>query len=505
MKAFLMYPDRDLDLEAAVPDHADMLWDDLGLNVLCNAMAHDDTFLFQVAKHTLLTSAEDPTVIRYRQDILADCLQYPPVIRQVYGIAVEALDREKKMYWSVFGRSPSSNLHRSVELLQKLLPLLKQLRMIADENCDTFDSDGLTRLIHMLRHALDDDYLERVQDHLSRLRFKNGVLVSAQLGTANAGRNYVLRKRAPKRNGLKDWLLGSSPTAYVYQVAERDMSGAQALGELRARGINLVANALTQSTDQILGFFRDLRAELAFYIGCLNAHDEITTIGAPSCTPTPELPDGCELSAEGLYDIGLCLTTRRTPIGNDLNADGRPLIVITGANQGGKSTFLRSVGLAQLMMQAGMFVPAKSFRASTRTGVFTHYKRQEDATMNSGKLDEELARMSQMIDTLRPQSMILLNESFAATNEREGSEIARQIVQALLEEHVRIIFVTHQFDLADGFYRENPHSAVFLRADREPDGQRTFTLSKGKPLPTSFGRDIYQRVFGCELAELTNQ
>ena len=65
--------------------------------------------------------------------------------------------------------------------------------------------------------------------------------------------------------------------------------------------------------------------------------------------------------------------------------------MITGANQGGKSTFLRSVGLAQLMMQCGMFVAAESLRASVGQRLFTHYKREEDAAMESGKLDEELA------------------------------------------------------------------------------------------------------------------
>jgi DNA mismatch repair ATPase MutS len=64
---------------------------------------------------------------------------------------------------------------------------------------------------------------------------------------------------------------------------------------------------------------------------------------------------------------------------------------LTGANQGGKSTFLHSIGLAQLMMQSGMFVGAERFEAAPCPALFTHYKREEDATMKSGKLDEELA------------------------------------------------------------------------------------------------------------------
>ena len=74
--------------------------------------------------------------------------------------------------------------------------------------------------------------------------------------------------------------------------------------------------------------------------------------------------------------------------------------MITGANQGGNSTLVRALGLAQLMMQSGMFVGADSFRANVCSGVHTHYKREEDLTMEGGKLDEELGRMSQLVDRL---------------------------------------------------------------------------------------------------------
>ena len=183
-------------------------------------------------------------------------------------------------------------------------------------------------------------------------------------------------------------------------------------------------------------------------------------------------------------------------IGNDVDADGKSLIMITGANEGGKSTFLRSVGLAQLMMRCGMFVPAESLRASVAVQVFSHYKREEDASLRSGKFDEELARMSDIADELTPNSLILFNESFAATNEREGSEIARQIIQALTDRGVTVVFVTHLFDLAHSLYARKLDTALFLRAQRRPDGRRTFRLAPGEPTPTSHGEDLYRQVFG---------
>lgn len=257
-----------------------------------------------------------------------------------------------------------------------------------------------------------------------------------------------------------------------------------------------MANALAQSTEHVLSFFNMLRAELAFYIGCLNLHGRLAQKGEPVSFPLPAAPHERRHSLKGLYDVCLSLNLEQKIVGNDVNADNKNLVIITGANQGGKSTFLRSIGLSQLMMQCGMFVPAESFYSNVCDGLFTHYKREEDTTMNSGKLDEELSRMSNIVDNITPDSMVLFNESFAATNEREGSEIARQIIRALLEKRIKVFFVTHLYEFAHGFYDPKMENAIFLRAERQTDGGRTFKIIEGEPLQTSYGEDLYNRIFG---------
>ncbi len=87
---------------------------------------------------------------------------------------------------------------------------------------------------------------------------------------------------------------------------------------------------------------------------------------------------------QGLYDISLSLILEQRVVGNSIKAAGKDLIMITGANQGGKTTFLRSIGQAQLMMQCGMFVAAEFFSANLCEGIFTHFKREEDDKMKSG-------------------------------------------------------------------------------------------------------------------------
>jgi DNA mismatch repair ATPase MutS len=315
----------------------------------------------------------------------------------------------------------------------------------------------------------------------------------------------VLRKPQERDQNWIARIFDWSTPIYTFRLHPRDESGARALSELRDRGIDLVANALAQSTDHILSFFRLLRIELGFYIGCLNLYGKLDQKGYAVSFPEPVGPGDRAFTSIGLYDPCLALTVAQKIVSNDVNADGKDLMIITGANQGGKSTFLRSLGVSQLMMQCGMFVPAVSFRANVCEGMFTHYKREEDSTMKSGKFDEELCRMSDIVDNLRSNSLLLFSESFAATNELEGSEIASQIVRALLEKRVKVLFVTHLYEFARRMNDERMETAIFLRAERRPDGTRTFRVVKGEPLETSYGKDLYNRIFvgavSSEIAE----
>jgi DNA mismatch repair ATPase MutS len=104
--------------------------------------------------------------------------------------------------------------------------------------------------------------------------------------------------------------------------------------------------------------------------------------------------------------------------------------------------------------------------------------------------------MSAIADRIGPHCLMLFNESFAGTNEREGSEIGHQVVRALLEAGVKVFFVTHRFDFAERFHRQHTHSVLFLRAERQPDGRRNYRLAVKEPLPTSFGEDLYYQLGG---------
>ena len=490
-----MYKDRDFDLRQDSPPNEQALIQDLELNTLFNAMALGDDFLFEVVKKATLSGLKDLDTIRYRQGILKDCLKNPSIVRDIYDMAVGLIENKRRHWYGIFSNYPSSILSSSVEMLEMFMDVLKRLRNISDEHARKFESEGFKRFFVMIERELDDEYFGTVQNHLRELKFRNGVLMSAELGKGNEGINYVLRKPHDRKQNWMERIFSKKPPVYTFKLHPRDESGARVLSQLTDRGINLVANALGQSSDHIISFFTMLRTELAFYVGCLNLHEQLAQIGEPISFPVPAALGERRLSFRGLYDVCLALTIKQQIVGNDVNADSKSLVIITGANQGGKSTFLRSIGLSQLMMQCGMFAPAEAFSSDLCAGLFTHYKREEDVTMTRGKLEEELSRMSEIINNIMPNSTVLFNESFAATNEREGSEIARQIVSALLEKRIKVFFVTFLYEFAHDFH-DNKAEAVFLQAEREADGTRTFKLVEGGgPSQTGYGEDLYNKIF----------
>jgi len=495
MKVHLMAPDSDFDVRAPVPGHAAMLEQDLEVATLVAAAAGEDKLIADVVRAALLTGPQCPTAtVEFRQAVLRDCLANRGTVRELMRIATDAIEAERGRRFGIFGDWPATILHRSIEVMDMFANVLKSLRELAADHRSSFQSQGFLALFDMLEKELADDYLEEIRQHVRQLRFAKGVPIGAQLDDTGRGKGYTLLRPNPDPRGWMRWFLGPKTPSLIYRIPARDESGFRALSELQDRGINLAANALAQSVDHIVAFLTALRTELSFYVGCLNLCEALEAGLGPFCVPQITTKDD-QLACTGLYDVCLALRTGQPPVGNDFDADGKPLVVITGANQGGKSTLLRAIGQSQLMMQCGMIVAASSYRSTACPALFTHFKREEDTTMTSGKLDEEMSRMSDIVSKLRAGAMVLFNESFAATNEREGSSIARAILRALMETQVRGVFVTHMYALAHGLFTQPVTATLFLRAERQPGGARTFKVKPGEPLETSYGKDLYERIF----------
>ncbi len=503
-RAYLLHRQHTTKDSRDLPPHLRALGRDLELDAVLRTMSRGDRFIGDVCERVILTGSRDHDTIAYRQGVLRDCLQNADVVRRIYELSVQMLQLARKHPLGLLTAStPTAVLSSSLQLLRSQLKILREMHRLASGRARGFASAGWRDFLSVFCTEFDEMYLDSLAAHLRNLDVDSGFRLSARLGPGNVMQNFVLHEQPRSRihplqqliRRLARRLRGNGDAAVNLRVDARDESSNRALNDMKRRGVGPVANALARSAKRIIRVFRSLRRELAFYVGCLNLADRLSEVSCPICFPQVDEQGEETLSFTGLYDASLALTANRPPVGNDLAATGRNPVIITGANQGGKTTFLRSLGLAQLMMQCGMFVSAEEFSSAIRAGIFTHFRREEDITLESGKLDEELRRMSDIVARLRPDSTVLLNESFAATNEREGSVIAEQVVCGLAQKGIRVFFVTHLYEFSNRLYETDSGEPLFLRAERDADGKRTYRMRRAPPLQTSFSADLYEQIF----------
>jgi DNA mismatch repair ATPase MutS len=406
----------------------------------------------------------------------------------LYELAGRAEAAQRKAASAVYFNTPETLLNKSIMTLTSSVHLLRELRALAGRYRPRVSSGGFQQFFAMLDEQFDDAYLESVTNRIGQLSLDGTLLVSARLGVGNQSEDFAMRQPHRQARGL--FRRDTTPKA-TYKLSYGDEAASRALSSLRDQALAGLAVAADRSARQVLAFFTALRTETAFYLGSLNLRQALTERGAPTCLPSVLDPASPVLSARGLYDPGLQLRLGQPVAANDLDADGKSLIMVTGANRGGKSTFLRSVGLAQLMAAAGTFVAATAFTTSARSGVFTHFTTDEDDSLSSGKFDEELRRMSQIADAIGPHGLLLCNESFQSTNEREGSDIARRIIDAMTTAGVTVVVVTHLHELAQSCYDQRDRfPGLFLRANRD----RSFRLHEAAPEATGHGTDLWNRM-----------
>lgn len=504
MTLHLMYKDHGFDAQENLPWNYVDLARDLDLEPIIEAMAGGDDFVAQVVSRALVIGVGDSDTILYRQDVLRDTLSNTNTLRNVYATITQAVTEGRRELFWIINHNPESIVFSSVRTLEFYLDTLDRVRDIFDASATKFKSAGFQNLIRNIDYQFDKNYLNGIRLMLSSLEFPSGVNIAVRLGGEAELTDFTLIN-PERRRGLKGLLTFIGNSRYTWDLPERDEAGAQEMGEMKNRGLERAAKVLRKAAADVMSLLGSLRTELAFYIGCANLWESLSALDIPLSFPTPREPDTHTLGFSRLHEVSLALRMKAKPVCNDLETTRKPLLIISGANRGGKTVYLRSVGQAQLMMQCGMFVAAEKFESSISSGVYTHFKREEGSKIDGGKLHQELSRLSAIIDHLKPGSMILFNESLSSTNEREGSEIAKQIVTALLERKIRVLYVTHFYEFPLWFYVNRPSSTVFLTAERKEDGTRTFKVRAGVPLETSFAEDVYTKVFANHTQDLVKE
>jgi DNA mismatch repair protein MutS len=218
--------------------------------------------------------------------------------------------------------------------------------------------------------------------------------------------------------------------------------------------------------------------EVNFYLAYLQYMRRFTDAGLrfsyPRITTDPGLT-----GVDNAFDLALAtkfIEDGNTVVCNTFALSGRERIfVVTGPNQGGKTTFARTVGQLAYLAALGCPVPASRATLTLPDEIYTHFKRQENVETLRGKLDNELVRINEILSRASAESIIVMNESFASTTVDDSLLIGSEVLQRIIRLGSQAVYVTFLDELAG-----LDHSCVSVVANVAADDptQRTFTITR---------------------------
>lgn len=215
--------------------------------------------------------------------------------------------------------------------------------------------------------------------------------------------------------------------------------------------------------------------EVQFYISFLEFKKNTEQLGYP--LHVPKLSEGSGFSGTGVYDLALVWKNAGRAydvVSNDFHfPEKSSFFVVTGPNQGGKTTFARSVAQGVYLAMMGLYVNADSFLFPWFDGICTHFEMEEKIQSNSGKLKDEINRLAPMMHQNKKRQFIVLNELFTTATTYDAQIMGRKVMQYFLMRECYGIYVTHIQELA-----EETDSIISLVAQIEPgeDHKRTYRM-----------------------------
>ncbi|HTR73688.1 MAG TPA: hypothetical protein VMH33_00330 [Solirubrobacterales bacterium] len=214
--------------------------------------------------------------------------------------------------------------------------------------------------------------------------------------------------------------------------------------------------------------------EVQFYLAFLEYLEPLRTAGLCICEP-----EVCERSKEiravETFDLGLArkLVDEGEPVvTNDIELrDQERIFVVSGPNQGGKTTFARTFGQLHYLARLGLGVPGSEARLFLGDRIFTHFERQEEHSNLSGKLEDDLIRVKKILDQATPRSIVVMNESFSSTALDDARLLGRRVLERLSELDLLCVYVTFVDELAS-----LNEKVVSLTSTVDPDEPATRTF-----------------------------
>lgn len=292
-----------------------------------------------------------------------------------------------------------------------------------------------------------------------------------------------------KRGAVKD-----------YRVGFRDLPE---MNHVEAQISELVAKLFPEVFGQLESFcnrhahFRNPKIdvfdrEVQFYTAYLEYTSSIASVGLSFCFP--EVTDRSkDVFANETFDLALAnkiAATKNAVVTNDFYLkDQERIIIVSGPNQGGKTTFARTFAQLHHLANIGCPVPGRSARLFHCDQIFTQFEKEEDLGNLAGKLETDLSRIHQALDMATTNSVVVLNEVFSSTTLQDARFLGQRILERMIELDLLVVYVTFIDELAS---MPKTVSMISTIVPEDP-AVRTFKVVRGEANGLAYAMAIAEK------------
>ena len=427
----------------------------------------------------------DRATIAFRHAVLGE-LGEKAALQSGLESALAALGEVFSLLEGVPRTKDAQNVYRRVEILRSLRQAFDAVAAAVPNA-----TSGLARLGEFGRAVQESEgyrHLLELLDHEANLATVDVRLRLARDGHVRAFEIIRASENTTNRyygGPLRRFLLRLRLVFRGYRVGEDELLG------------RLLQAVFDGVEDAFIALFQ-VRRDIEFYLAALGLRDLAASKGLPVCLPTlaPAPSDSAPLADtrfERLYNP-LLLLEEHAPRPSDLSIGGAAQLIVTGPNSGGKTRLLQAVGLAQLLAQAGFFVPAKSATVALRPGLFVSVVEEATADAREGRLGTELMRIRTLFERLAWGSLVIVDELCSGTNPSEAEEIFALVLSQLAELEPQTIVTTHFLHFAANLARDKSLPRLeFLQVELDETQTPTFGFVPGVAT-TSLARKTAERL-----------
>ncbi len=520
-------------------------WHDLGMEQILPAFTGNQDHQKMIAD-VLSLLIHDPEVIRYRQEILADLLCHPKLVDRITALlpVIDSLAR----YLSQTEQGLNSLYEVTWRLgeLQNIVDCVDGLGEVLLEVRDQLTSDGLKLLLgevlKIRANPVFQNLVKELPELLAKVRACASITIGVNLDSSMRpvqatllsvnDRPFTDQTLLNKLFGIKKEGEGVAP---LHSVPQRTVSGQYALpidpelgwavepmmvplfndlSKVLERTTLPIANQLKRYAILQNNLLINLRPGLIFYLGAVRFIRCLQDHGLPMCQPDIASSSMRICKVRDSFNVNLALRNLIdgqnladviTMNDIDIGPDGQ-ILILTGPNQGGKTTYMVGVGLVQVLAQVGCFIPGKQAEIRPVDNIFSHFPLEEKPDTEAGRFGEEAMRLGKIFEQVTRDSLVLLNESLSNTSFGESLYLAQDIVRILRRVGGRVIYATHLYELANRVEELNafaPGDSKIISVVSSPVDQgsqasqgaikRTYKVEVRPPLGQSYAREIAAR------------